>query len=123
MKKILLLLVAACCLFVSCEKEGGNSSVDGTTWKGSVDDGTVKLILKDGIGTLMSWGSTSKTWSLYDSQAYKVKGNKITFNDKLKASYSYFKEGTFNSDKSRLTLIAVSSSGGREEREFIRVVE
>ena len=116
MKKILLLLVAACCLFVSCEKEGGNSSVDGTTWKGTYENTNgsyirVSLVLKDGFASLYNLDDNY----LVDTQSYKVKGDKIIFNDVLSirdfrtsssVEEEYFqKEGTFNSDKSKLTLV------------------
>lgn len=114
MKKILVLLVAACCLFVSCEKEGGNSSLDGTTWKCETTSGYQLVFDSDYV-------SSYEYSSLVDTQTYKVKGDKISFGDYLSHSsgsgtyYRYDKVATLNSDKTRLTI----RNGYIENGEFI----
>ena len=101
MKKFLVLLVAACCLFASCEKEGGNSSLDGSTWVWESFH-QYKLVFDNNYVTSYYKGS------LYDTQTYKVKGDKVHFGDFLQTAgyteYFYDKIATLSSDKTRMTL-------------------
>lgn len=100
MKRILVLLVAVCCLLVACEKEGGSgSSIEGTTWR----YWTFKLVFQDGY--VYSYHLDTH----HDTQTYKVKGDKVIFGDFLdhngiKDYGTYDKTATLNSDKTRLTL-------------------
>lgn len=109
MKKIIVLLMAVCCLFVSCQKEGGSGSgsVDGTTWL--ADESSYRLVLRDGYASLYNYRGTD----LFDTQKYKVKGGKLTFGDNMFCGYrhtynrtykEYFVNGSFNDAKTKLTL-------------------
>ena len=112
MNRIAVLFTALCCLFVSCQKEGGNSSVDGTTWScEGENNGDYTLILNDGYASLYFKYRTSSESSFLDTQAYTVKGNTIKFkghlhedNDPIIHYIGYYNKGTFNEDRSRLTL-------------------
>ncbi|MBR5660639.1 MAG: hypothetical protein IKW99_03725 [Bacteroidales bacterium] len=127
MKKVLVLFVAVCCLFVSCQKEGGSGSVDGTTWLETDTNWPHTLKLKGGYASLYYKDK------LYDTQAYSIKGNIIKFKDHLiiepeEPNPAYYFEGSFNGDKSRLMLkYAWSSYDGSRTGEdvdtFIRVAE
>lgn len=138
MKKILVLLVAACALFVSCQKEGGNSSVDGSTWEGRfrVSDNHIydhRLELKGGYASIYEYEYGKIV--LRDTRAYKVKGNKISFttplyiNSEQNVNSPYSNGGTFNEDKSKLKLdldggfLDLLDGGYRYSIEFNRVAE
>ena len=118
MKKILVLLAAACFLLVSCQKEGGNSGVDGTTWfcYDDPDSSPFRLELNDGYASLYE-GS-----HFYDTQTYSVKRDRIIFKENLSP---FYKEGAFKNDKTRLVLHMVYESGEiqPEDWTFIRVAK
>lgn len=128
MIKNLVLLMAVCCLLVSCQKEDGSGSgannVDGSTWVWS-DDGADTIVLKGGFASYYYN-------RLRDTQSYYVKGNELIFSKPLHResgeSDIYYDSGSFNKDYSKLTISGrktnVNSPGVLDfKRTFNRVAE
>lgn len=84
MKRILVLLVAACCLLVSCQKEQLDPNLDGTTWEFSERI----ITLKNGEA-IFYYGE-----SYIDTVHYSINGDTITFDDYLGGCFDL--EGTIN---------------------------
>lgn len=92
MKRILVLLVAACCLLVSCEKEQLDPNLNGTTWEFSERT----IILKNGEA-IFYFGET-----YMDTAQYSINGDTITFDHYLGGVFDL--EGTFNKKRDIMYL-------------------